>query len=166
MTLEILRAENGKKLLNTYFIMCIVYCLLKKEFEHNLSFSGKCGSRGFAKLCFGIPFLLFTLIYRIVGIALLITFLQVWNGVIIFNLFFINVLTALFVGDNFVRWVRYQENKKYLFLFISSKTHLSLNILVYHYNFLGLQLMVCGPYWFRLDTIGTQQLISDTKKLQ
>jgi len=68
---------------------------------------GKCGSRGFAKLCFGIPFLLFTLIYRIVGIALLITFLQVWSGVIIFILFFINVLTALFVGDNFVRATAY-----------------------------------------------------------
>merc|ERR1712110_882815 len=47
------------------------------------------------------------LIYRIVGIALLITFLQVWSGVIIFILFFINVLTALFVGDNFVRATAY-----------------------------------------------------------
>lgn len=72
--------------------------------------SGKCGtcsSRGFAKLCFGVPFLLFTLIYRIVGIALLITFLQIWSGVIIFTLFFINVLTALFIGDNFIRATAY-----------------------------------------------------------
>ena len=96
-----------------------VYISFKRTSSNTIHhFSGKCGSRGFAKLCFGIPFLLFTLIYRIVGIALLITFLQVWSGVIIFILFFINVLTALFVGDNFVRWVRYQENKKYLLLFI------------------------------------------------
>lgn len=50
-----------------------------------------------------MPFLLLTLVFRAVSIALLICFLQIWSGIIIFTLFFINVLTALSIGDDFYR---------------------------------------------------------------
>ena len=60
-------------------------------------------SRQTGKLIFGAPFFLFTLVFRALGLALLICFLQVWSGVIIFSLFFINVLTAMIVGDDFLR---------------------------------------------------------------
>merc|ERR1712018_136954 len=41
--------------------------------------------------------------YRAVAIALLICFLEIWSGLIIFGIFFINVLTALSIGDDFYR---------------------------------------------------------------
>ena len=50
-----------------------------------------------------MPFLLLTLVFRAVTIALLVCFLQIWSGIIIFTLFFINVLTALSIGDEFYR---------------------------------------------------------------
>ena len=55
------------------------------------------------KLIFGAPFFFSTIIFRSLGIALIICFFQSWSGVIIFGLFFINVLTALFIGDDFHR---------------------------------------------------------------
>ena len=55
------------------------------------------------KFLFGIPFLLLNLVYRSLSIALLICFLEIWSGIIIFVLFFVNVLTALSIGDDFYR---------------------------------------------------------------
>ena len=70
-----------------------------QEGDHNPC----CSKKLAGKLIFGAPFFLFTLIFRAVSIALIICFLQMWSGVIIFGLFFINVLTALFIGDDFHR---------------------------------------------------------------
>lgn len=47
-----------------------------------------CSKKNVGKIIFGAPFFLFTLIFRAIGLALLICFLQLWSGVIIFGLFF------------------------------------------------------------------------------
>ena len=66
-----------------------------------------CSKKNVGKIIFGAPFFLFTLIFRAVGLALLICFLQLWSGVIIFGLFFVNVLAALFIGDDINRSFTY-----------------------------------------------------------
>jgi len=67
----------------------------------------RCDSKACGKVFFGIPFFLSTLVYRILAVSLLITFLQMWTGVVLFLLFFLNVLTSLFIGDNFFRAIAY-----------------------------------------------------------
>ena len=54
-------------------------------------------------MTFGVPFFLSTLVFRTITLMVLITFLQMWTGVILFMLFFFNVLTSLSVGDDFSR---------------------------------------------------------------
>ena len=66
-----------------------------------------CSKKNVGKIIFGAPFFLFTLIFRAIGLALLICFLQLWSGVIIFGLFFVNVLAALFIGDDINRSFTY-----------------------------------------------------------
>lgn len=66
-----------------------------------------CSRKITGKLIFGIPYFFFTLVFRALGLALLICFLRTWSGIIIFGLFFINVLTALFIGDDFYRSCAY-----------------------------------------------------------
>jgi len=66
-----------------------------------------CSSKLAGKIIFGAPYLLATLIYRAVGMALLICFLELWSGLIIFGIFFINVLSALSIGDDFNRAFTY-----------------------------------------------------------
>lgn len=66
-----------------------------------------CTKKTTGKLIFGGPFFFFTLVFRSLGLALLICFLQLWSGIVLFGLFFINVLTALFVGDDFLRSCAY-----------------------------------------------------------
>lgn len=66
-----------------------------------------CSSKKASKILFGAPYLLSTLIFRAVGMALLICFLQIWSGLVIFGIFFINVLTALAIGDDFHRAFAY-----------------------------------------------------------
>ena len=67
----------------------------------------RCDPKTCGKLCFGVPFFFATLVYRTLALALLITFLQMWTGVILFALFFVNVLTSLYIGDNFFRATAY-----------------------------------------------------------
>jgi len=59
--------------------------------------------RSVGKLCLGIPFFFLTIVYRSVGFALLLCFLQWWSAIIIFLMFFTTVLTALCIGDRFGR---------------------------------------------------------------
>eukprot|EP00092_Neocalanus_flemingeri_P030720 GFUD01033357.1.p1 GENE.GFUD01033357.1~~GFUD01033357.1.p1 ORF type:complete len:394 (-),score=94.77 GFUD01033357.1:124-1305(-) len=59
--------------------------------------------RSVGKLCLGIPFFFLTIVYRSVGLALLLCFLRWWSSIIIFLLFFTTVLTALCIGDRFGR---------------------------------------------------------------
>ncbi len=66
-----------------------------------------CAPKLIGKIVFGAPYLLATLIYRAVGMALLICFVELWSGMIIFGIFFINVLTALSIGDDFHRALAY-----------------------------------------------------------
>ena len=66
-----------------------------------------CSSKLAGKIVFGAPYLLATLIYRAVGMALLICFLELWSGLIIFGIFFINVLSAMSIGDDFNRAFAY-----------------------------------------------------------
>ena len=134
--------------------------------------SDSCSSRGFAKLCFGTPFLLFTLIFRIVGVALLITFLQIWSGVIIFILFFLNVLTALYIGDNFVRYKNYfaqynfvQSNFSTTCITITPTFEIKFEITICYIH-LGLLPMASGLCWSPWDTTETLPLTLVTKRCQ
>ena len=63
----------------------------------------RCDTRTCGKMTFGVPFFLSTLVFRTIALMVLITFLQMWTGVILFMLFFFNVLTSLSVGDDFSR---------------------------------------------------------------
>jgi len=67
----------------------------------------RCDTRTCGKMTFGVPFFLSTLVFRTIALMVLITFLQMWTGVILFMLFFFNVLTSLSVGDDFSRAVTY-----------------------------------------------------------
>merc|ERR1711970_1612054 len=55
------------------------------------------------KLCLGIPFFFLTIVYRSIGLALLLCFFRWWSSIIIFIMFFTTVLTALCIGDRFGR---------------------------------------------------------------
>ena len=66
-----------------------------------------CSSKLVGKILFGAPYLLATLIYRAVGMALLMCFLELWSGLIIFGIFFINILSAMSIGDDFNRGFSY-----------------------------------------------------------
>jgi len=66
-----------------------------------------CSSKLVGKIIFGAPYLLATLIYRAVGMALLMCFLELWSGLIIFGIFFINILSAMSIGDDFNRGFSY-----------------------------------------------------------
>ena len=55
------------------------------------------------KVCLGVIFFLLTITFRTVGLALLLCFLGWWSSIIIFLMFFTTVLTALCIGDNFLR---------------------------------------------------------------
>ena len=63
----------------------------------------RCDTRTCGKMTFGVPFFLSTLVFRTIALMVLITFLQMWTGVILFMLFFFNLLTSLSVGDDFSR---------------------------------------------------------------
>jgi len=55
------------------------------------------------KVVLGVLFFLLTIVYRCVGLALLLCFLGWWSSIIIFLMFFTTVLTALCIGDSFLR---------------------------------------------------------------
>jgi hypothetical protein len=42
-------------------------------------------------------------IFRSLALALVICYVHVWSGIVVFAIFFGNVLTALYSGDNFAR---------------------------------------------------------------
>lgn len=60
-----------------------------------------------AKVCAGIPYYFSTILFRGVGVALLICFVRYWGGVVTFGLFFMNFLSALAIGDDFNRCCSY-----------------------------------------------------------
>ena len=51
----------------------------------------------------GILFFLLTIVFRAVGLALILCFLGWWASIILFLMFFSTVLTALCIGDNILR---------------------------------------------------------------
>ena len=55
------------------------------------------------KVCLGILFFLLTIVFRAVGLALVLCFLGWWSAIIIFLMFFATVLTALCIGDDILR---------------------------------------------------------------
>ena len=55
------------------------------------------------KVLLGILFFLLTIVFRAVGLALILCFLGWWAAIIIFLMFFSTVLTALCIGDNILR---------------------------------------------------------------
>lgn len=55
------------------------------------------------KFCLGLPFFLITIVFRSISFSLVLCFLGWWSSIIIFLVFFITVLTALCIGDNFYR---------------------------------------------------------------
>ena len=55
------------------------------------------------KVVLGILFFLLTIVFRAVGLALILCFLGWWAAIIIFLMFFSTVLTALCIGDNILR---------------------------------------------------------------
>jgi len=42
-------------------------------------------------------------VFRSLAMSLIICYIHVWSGIVIFAIFFGNVLTALYSGDNFAR---------------------------------------------------------------
>ena len=55
------------------------------------------------KLCLGLPFFLITIVFRSIAFSLILCFLGWWSSIIIFLMFFTTVLTALCIGDSFLR---------------------------------------------------------------
>ena len=55
------------------------------------------------KVCLGILFFLLTIVFRAVGLALVLCFLGWWSAIIIFLMFFATVLTALCIGNDILR---------------------------------------------------------------
>ena len=55
------------------------------------------------KVLLGILFFLLTIVFRAVGLALILCFLGWWASIILFLMFFSTVLTALCIGDNILR---------------------------------------------------------------
>ena len=55
------------------------------------------------KFCLGLPFFLITIVFRSIAFSLVLCFLGWWSSIIIFLIFFITVLTAICIGDNFFR---------------------------------------------------------------
>ncbi len=60
-----------------------------------------------AKVCAAVPFFLFTLTFRAMAVSLLVCLVRVWSGVVAFALFFVNVMSALYIGDDFPRSFSY-----------------------------------------------------------
>lgn len=59
--------------------------------------------RSAGKMCLGVIYFLLTIIFRSVGLSILLCFLGWWSAIIIFIMFFTTVLTALCIGDSFLR---------------------------------------------------------------
>merc|ERR1711874_413006 len=55
------------------------------------------------KFFLGLPFFLITIVFRSISFSLVLCFLGWWSSIIIFLIFFITVLTAICIGDNFFR---------------------------------------------------------------
>jgi len=55
------------------------------------------------RLLLGLPFFLFTILYRTISLGLILCFLGWWSAVLLFLLFFLTVLSSLCAGDTFPR---------------------------------------------------------------
>ena len=69
--------------------------------------SEACSKHALARCSVSVPFFVSTLLFRALGVSLLVVFLRYWAGVVVFALFFLNFLSAVAIGDAFYRGLSY-----------------------------------------------------------